>query len=199
MDKEGLILELYDIGAIKFGDFKLKNGLASPIYLDLRLIISYPKLLKQLGGLMFNLIHSKQFDLVCGIPYAALPIATCLSLEHHYPMVIRRREIKDYGTRKIVEGVYKPHQTCLVIEDVMTTGASILETVEALEGEQLTIKDIAVVVDRQQGGHIRLMQKGYHLHTLFTITEILEVLNEYQKITSQDLNRVQSHLKENIK
>lgn len=199
MDKESLILELYDIGAIKFGDFKLKNGIPSPIYLDLRLIISYPKLLRQLSHLIFNLIQSKSFDLVCGIPYAALPIATCLSLEHQFPMIIRRKEVKDYGTRKIIEGVYKPHQTCLVIEDVMTTGASILETIETLQNEQLMVKDICVVIDRQQGGHIRLMQKGYHLHTLFTMTEILEVLNECNKITHQMLNQVQNQLQEVIK
>lgn len=198
MDKESLILELYDIGAIKFGDFTLKGGLRSPIYLDLRLMVSYPKLLRQISHFLWNLIHTTSFDLIAGIPYAALPLATCISIDHSVPMVICRKEAQTHGTKKMIEGAYRPNQVCLVIEDVMTSGTSILETIENLQTEHLNVKDIVVVIDRQQGGHIHLMQKGYHLHTLFTMTEILDVLNQYQKITEQTRSHIHSHIRESL-
>lgn len=80
------------------------------------------------------------FNITCGVPYTALPLATCMSLDHNIPMVIRRREAKDYGTKQMIEGVFKSGDLCLVIEDVVTSGGSVLETVKELNNVGLVCK-----------------------------------------------------------
>jgi len=194
MNKEQLIEELHQIQAIKFGTFTLKSGIISPIYLDLRLIISYPHLLKMIAKALWERMHSLSYDVICGVPYTALPIATALSLTHDIPMIMRRKEAKDYGTKKIIEGVFQKGQTCLILEDVITSGASILETLEPLKQEGLKVKDILVVINREQGGKERLENKGLHVHALLTLSEIAQTLYESQQIDKEMLNKVKTFL-----
>ena len=182
MEKKSLVTTLFNIGAVKFGSFTLKSGIQSPIYLDLRIIVSYPALLETVGDAFWNLIESCKFDLICGVPYTALPIATVISVHHRIPMIMRRKEVKAYGTKKSLEGAYTPNQTCVVIEDLITSGASVLETIEPIEQEQLKVRDIAVLIDREQGGRQKLESLGYNVHALFTMTEILDILLEAKKI-----------------
>ncbi len=178
MTPNQLILSLYKIGSIKFGNFTLKSGQTSQIYLDLRQIISYPDILRTVAEAIGKKIQTCHFDLICGVPYTALPIATCLSLQNNIPMVMRRKEKKSYGTKQQIEGAFKPGQTCLIIEDIITTGSSILETAVELEAEKLKITDAVVLIDREQGGKENLLEKNYTLHSVFTLKEIFhELLN----------------------
>lgn len=172
-----LLSKLLEIQAVKFGNFTLKSGLTSPIYIDLRLIISYPPLLRAIAEAYWEKIHHLHFDVLCGVPYTALPIATALSIAHDLPMVLRRKEAKDYGTKKIIEGEFRRGQQCLIIEDLITTGISIFETIEALEKEGIVVQDVAVLIDREQGGRKKLEEKGYRLHAVFAMTELLELIS----------------------
>ncbi len=182
MDSQTLALELFEIQAVKFGSFTLKSGQISPIYLDLRLIISYPALLSRISEMLWEKAAQLSFDLVCGVPYTALPLATCLSVAHDVPMILRRKEVKDYGTKKRIEGVYEAGQTCLIIEDVITSGGSILETCQSLKDEGLVVKDAIVIVDRQQGAKANLEAHGIHAHALITLTELVTLLYDAEKI-----------------
>jgi len=174
--KKDIAIALHEIGAVKFGEFKLKSGIMSPIYIDLRLLISYPKVLKLISSEMIGIAKKLKFDVIAGIPYTALPIATAISLETDWPMVYARKEVKDYGTKKKLEGVYAEGDTALIIDDLITTGDSKFETIEPFQAAGLKIKDFVVLVDREQGGKRILEEKGYNLHSVIGINELLDIL-----------------------
>ena len=142
---------LLNAGCIKFGNFTLKSGLSSPIYIDLRRIISFPKLLAQIGEAYLPLLRNLTFDRLAGLPYAAIPIATAVSLQGDYPMIYPRKEVKTYGTKAEIEGEFHAGETALVIDDLATTGGSKFEAIEKLTAVGLVVKDIVVLVDRQSG------------------------------------------------
>lgn len=110
---EQCALDLYRIGAIKFGSFTLKSGMQSPFYFDLRMIVSHPKIMETVAELMWTARPGNGHELVCGVAYTGLPIATVISVKQNIPMLIRRKESKSYGTKKLVEGNYSKGQNCL--------------------------------------------------------------------------------------
>lgn len=190
-----MILDLFSIGSIQFGSFVLKSGITSPIYIDLRRVISFPKLVKEIRDALWQLASALEFNLICGVPYTALPLATAISLEYHVPMLMRRKEIKEYGTKSSIEGIFNKGQFCLVIEDVITTGQSILETVSPLQNLGIIVKDICVVLNREQSGVKSLQKNGLSIHSLINIHEILEVLYESKKIEKNLFQNVICFLK----
>ncbi|VDP09795.1 unnamed protein product [Soboliphyme baturini] len=135
MDTNDLYEKLLAINVIHFGNYVLKGGLATPVYIDLRKVISYPRTLAAVAEEIWKRIQGTglKFDCICGVPYAALPIATCLCINHNLPMVIQRKEVKTHGTKKLVEGEIKTGSTCLIVEDVVTSGASIIDTAKVCD------------------------------------------------------------------
>lgn len=198
LEVQTIILELFAIQAIQFGSFILKSGLESPIYVDMRLIISYPSLLNKISKELWKLASSLSFDVLCGVPYTAIPIATALSLEHEIPMIMRRKEIKTYGTKKAIEGVFKPGNRCLIIEDVVTSSNSILETVDCLSKEGIQVKDAITILNREQGGQENLKAKGIALHSLISIFDLLSTLLEEKKISEETFDRIHVFLRKSL-
>lgn len=185
---------LLSAGCIKFGDFTLKSGLKSPIYIDLRRIITYPKLLEQVGAAYLPLLKDLKFDRLAGLPYAAIPIATTVSLQGNYPMIYPRKEVKTYGTKAEVEGEFHAGETALVIDDLATTGGSKFEAIEKLTAVGLVVKDIVVLVDRQSGAKESLEQAGYSMYAVFTITELLDYWEETGKVEKEKIEATRNFL-----
>ena len=187
---------LLSAGCIKFGSFTLKSGLQSPIYIDLRQIITYPKLLEQIGAAYLPLLKDLKFDRIAGLPYAAIPIATAISLAGNYPMIYPRKEVKTYGTKAEIEGEYHAGEIIAVIDDLATTGGSKFEAIEKLTGVGLVIKDVIVLVDRQSGAKESLAQAGYSMHAVLTITEILDYWEENGKVEKDKIAETRKFLAE---
>jgi uridine monophosphate synthetase len=187
---------LLSAGCIKFGEFTLKSGLKSPIYIDLRRIITYPKLLEQIGAAYLPLLKDLKFDRIAGLPYAAIPIATAISLAGDYPMIYPRKEVKTYGTKAEIEGKYHAGETVVVIDDLATTGGSKFEAIEKLTGAGLIVKDVVVLVDRQSGAKESLAQAGYSMHAVLTIGQLLEYWEENGKVAKDKIDETRKFLAE---
>src|SRR5512138_1699388 len=187
---------LLSAGCIKFGSFTLKSGLQSPIYIDLRQIITYPKLLADIAQAYLPLLSTLEFSRIAGLPYAAIPIATAISLAGNYPMIYPRKEVKTYGTKAEIEGLYQAGETVVVIDDLATTGGSKFEAIEKLIGAGLIVKDIVVLVDRQSGAKESLEQAGYSLHAVLTIGQLLEYWEETGKVEKDKIKETRMFLRQ---
>jgi uridine monophosphate synthetase len=185
---------LLSAGCIKFGEFTLKSGLKSPIYIDLRQIITYPKLLQQIANAYLPVLRHLSFVRLAGLPYAAIPIATAISLAGNYPMIYPRREAKSYGTKAEIEGEYHAGETVVVIDDLATTGGSKFEAIEKLTGAGLIVKDVVVLIDRQSGAKEALAQAGYSLHAALTISQLLKYWEENGKVEKDKIEETRKFL-----
>ncbi len=182
--KRQLALDLHEIGALKFGEFTYKSGATGPMYLDLRLFISHPKIMKKIIKLYAQLLEGIQYDRLAGVAYAALPIAGAISLELERPWIFLRKEglAKAHGLGKSLEGEYKQGETVVMIEDLVNRATSLLEASAAIEKHGLVVKDTVVLLDYEKGGRKLLEDAGYKLHAFMTVIELVEIMHAEGKI-----------------
>ena len=188
---------LLEAGCVKFGEFTLKSGLKSPLYIDLRRLVSFPKLLRQVASAYIPVLERLKFDRLAGLPYAAIPIVTAISLQAGYPVIYPRKEVKTYGTKAEIEGEYQAGETAVVVDDVTTTGGSKFEGIEKLTGAGFKVKDVVVLIDRQSGAKKALAEAGFRLHAVLTITELLEYWEKTGKVDAEKIAATREFLKAN--
>jgi len=177
---EGLILDLFDIGYLLFGEYVQASGAVFNYYVDLRQIISDPNLFHRVLHSYCDLLAPVDFDRIAGIPYGSLPTATGLSLQLHKPLIYPRKEVKAHGARRLIEGDFNEGDTVVVVDDILITGGSVLEGIQKLESSGLVVRDVVVFIDhggsRDRQARERLAAQGYRCHAVLDIERITAVL-----------------------
>lgn len=160
------------LGALQLGAFTLKDGSSSPVYCDLRLLISDAEALREAGRIYAALLEGLDYDRIAPIPYAGLPLGAAAALETGRPMVFPRKEAKAYGAGRRVEGRFEAGETVVLLDDLVSSGASKIEALAPLEAAGLVVKDIVVLVDRRRPGAADLEAAGYRLHAAFRLEDL---------------------------
>ncbi len=187
---ETLVLTLHDIGAVQFGRFRLHSGKESRIYIDLRLLVSFPAALRQATAAYAGVLAALDYDLLAATPLAGLPIGTALCLHLDKPLIYPRKTAKSYGTGKNIEGRWSIGQTVVVIDDLITSGDSVLETVASVKAAGLHVRDAVVLIDREQGGREMLLAQGYRVHPVMSLRQMLEILVSHGRLTGSQRDEV---------
>ena len=189
---------LHQNGIIKFGDFKLASGKKSSYYVDLRLVPSYPiefrKMVKYLENEIGQDIGLDNFDSIVSVPTGGLVIASALAIETVKPLIYVRSKPKDYGTSKSVEGKIHDNMKVVMIDDVATTGGSVVNAIKSLKEVNITVKDAYVIVNRMEGADEAMLELGVKMHSILNILQITEALFEQNLIDASVLEKVKKQI-----
>ena len=184
---------LWELGAIQFGKFTLgRTTIDSPVYVNLRLLIGHPTALWRAAHIIWDEVQALQrmrnpqvepFDIVAGVPFGGLHIGTAFSLTAKIPLIYLHPRLDDLGND--IEGIYRPNQQALIMDDLLAGGGSILETALQLGEAGLMVGDAVVLLDRQQGGRERLRRQGINLVSVLTLEVLMNYLHYNKKITGE--------------
>ena len=190
---------LFEKKIIRFGDFTLASGKKSPYYIDLRLVPSFPheyrKMIKRLQNLIAEDVGFENFHSLVSVPTGGLVIAASLATEIVKPLNYVRSSTKDHGTGKSIEGVTCQEMKLLMIDDVITSGGSVINAIKIIKDKMMIVSDAYVIVDRMEGASQALQAEGVKLHSLLTINDITQSLFEQKLITEDVLKQVQDRIK----
>ena len=186
-----LIVDLFDIGCLLFGEYVQASGAVFNYYVDLRQIISDPNLFQRVLDSYAVLLRELAFDRIAGIPYGSLPTATGLSLQLQKPLIYPRKEVKAHGARRLIEGDFEDGDVVAVVDDILITGGSVLEGIAKLESSGLLVQDVVVFLDHG-GDHDRhakerLAAAGYRVHAVLDITRITQVLQQAGRLEADQV------------
>jgi orotate phosphoribosyltransferase len=186
--------------AIKFGDYTLASGKKSPYYIDLRQTISSPITMdwiaNSLTRIIINEIGKDRIDKILGVPTAGVPFATVVSQKLGIPLIYYRQARKEHGVRKKIEGILDRNDRVLIIDDLITTGESVIETAEVVRDQGGVVNELVVLLDREQGGQERLRSMRIEPHVLFKISDSMEWLHTVGLIEDKIFDTVKRYIKE---
>lgn len=200
---------LFDLGAFTFGDFTIgRSTVNSPVYVNPRLLISHPEMLRRVARLIDREVQTamshkrdpiEPFDLVAGVPFGGLHLSTAYALLTNTPMIYARQPgsssagvLNGHG----IEGRFSPGQRVLLIDDLITTGGSVLQTSAILEEAGLVVKDAVVLIDREQGAAERLRHHGCSLLSIITLRAMLTYYVNTGRISDEDFERCMAYLEQ---
>lgn len=189
---------LYDLDAIKFGEFTLSSGRSSPYYVDMRFVPGSPMAFRRTIGGLVDVIDKKigldSFDSLASVPTGGLVFASALAIESVKPLSYVRSSTKEHGRARKVEGIVSSGDHVLVVDDVITTGGSVLHAIEALQEIGVKITDTLAVIDRLEGAADALAKLNIRLHSVATITDICTALHKQGKIDDAMISKINAHI-----
>lgn len=187
------------IDALRFGTFTLTGGKLSPYYIDLRIVPSIPEAFTRVVKMYLEVskseIKAENFTRIAGIPTAGTPFASVLAYSLSKPFLYVRKEASTHGRERRVEGILQPGDQVLLVDDVITTGGSLLAAVDAIRAEGGVVKDVLVLIDREEGGREALAKIDVELHCLTKISEMAKFLHEMEIISKEQFRDILKQIK----
>uniref|UniRef100_A0A7S1Q643 Orotidine 5'-phosphate decarboxylase n=1 Tax=Neobodo designis TaxID=312471 RepID=A0A7S1Q643_NEODS len=193
-NRTGLAQALLESKCARFGTFKLKSGKMSPIYIDLRRLVTHPRILQLVAAEYAELLKTIEYDRLVGLPYAALPIATAISLHVNKPLIYPRREAKTYGTKATIEGDFNKGDRVVIIDDLVTTGETKIEAIDKLKEVGLQVVAIVVLIDREMGATQFLGSHGFNFKAVASLTDLLEQWRSTNAVTAQQYQQTKDFI-----
>ncbi len=189
---------LHQNDAIKFGSFKLSSGKESSYYIDLRIVPSFPhqfrKMIKSLQSLISEKIGYDNFDCIASVPTSGLVIASALAIEIIKPLVYIRQKPKEHGTENVIEGKIAKGTRVLLVDDVATTGLSLLNAIKVLRNGEAVVTDAFTIINRLEGARERLQQENVKLYEVTDITTLVSILNKEKLLADQTFESVKKQI-----
>ena len=200
LDKQAKMANiLYKIDAVKFGVYQLSSGKQSPYYIDLRVIPSFPDAFREIiefySQQITDEIGVKNFDRIAGVPIAGIPFASQIAYNLRKPFLYVRKDIKQYGRERRVEGILISGNKVLLVDDLLTTGLTLKKAVDAVRAEGGIVTDLVVFLDREEGGKQLLENDGVKVHALLKVSEVAKALFEVGAIDKESLKTIQKQIK----
>ena len=190
---------LMKIDALKFGVFKLTSGKASPYYIDLRVVPSFPDAFTQIcdfyAETITNEIGLKNFNRIAGVPIAGIPFASQVAYNLKKPFLYVRKGIRRHGRQRRVEGILVSGDRVLLVDDLVTTGLTLRKAAEAIRAEGGIVEQAVAFLDREEGGRDKLAKNGIQLHTLLKINEVAKTLYESGALDEESLKTITKQIK----
>jgi orotate phosphoribosyltransferase len=184
--------------SIKFGDYTLTSGKKSPYYIDLRQTISSPITMDWISNslvrIIMNEIGKNRIDKTLGVPTAGVPFATMVSQKLALPLIYYRKARKEHGVRKKIEGSLERNDRILIIDDLITTGESVIEAAEAVRQQGGIASELVVLLDREQGGVESLRKANVEPHILFRVSEAFEWLSQVDLLSQEEFEKITKYI-----
>jgi orotate phosphoribosyltransferase len=190
---------LHKIDALKFGVFKLTSGKASPYYIDLRVVPSFPDAFRQIcdfyGEYITSQVGLNNFDRIAGVPLAGIPFASQIAYNLKKPFLYVRKGVRRHGRQRRVEGILVSGDRVLVVDDLITTGLNLKKAAQAIRAEGGVVKEAVAFLDREEGGKEKLAKSGIKIHTILKISEVANTMYEIGAIDEESLKTILKQVK----
>jgi len=192
---------LNKIDALKFGVFKLSSGKASPYYVDLRIVPSFPDAFREIcdfyGEYITSQVGLKNFDRIAGVPLAGIPFASQIAYNLRKPFLYVRKGVRRHGRQRRVEGILISGDRVLLVDDLVTTGLNLKKAINAIRAEGGVVTEVVALLDREEGGKEKLEKSGVKIHVLLQMREVANTLYEIGAIDEANLKTILKQIKNN--